>query len=155
MGVLENIDSISPSRRYRTLYLLSKMYPVISTTRTPRCLLLFRYISLIYLWTIFRQQFLNENHSIDSAFLTDLFTRTNKDLKFCPIWAPCRHSVIILQALNHSGTQDTWTLKPLKVLKTLKAVIHLRHLGTWVLKALVGLMHLFPQTPLYSVHKHC
>ena len=39
----------------------------------------------------------HENHLVNSAFLTDLFIRTKKNPKFCPIWALGRHFVSILQ----------------------------------------------------------
>ena len=116
-----------PLRRYRTLYLLSRMCPVKSTTRTPHCFLLFQYISIIYLWTIFIQKFRHENHSVDSAFLTELFIWTNKD----PNFVPSGHSVGIPYAFCRRSS--------ILVLKTLRHSSHLSHSshsctwGTWVL----------------------
>ena len=74
-------------------------------------------------------------HSVNVAFLTDLFIRTNKDPKFCFIWAR-KHSVATsLLVLRYSGTQGTWELKPLKPFG------YSKHSGTWALKALWHLGH--------------
>ena len=118
-------------RGYRTLHLLSRMSPVKSTTRTLHCFLLFQYISIIYLWKIFIQQFRHENLSVNSAFLTGLFIRTNKDPNFVPSghsvgipYAFCRHlSILVLKTLRHSRQSCTW--------------------GTWLLKGTWGLEVLF------------
>ena len=55
----------------------------------------------------------DENHSVNAAFLTDLFNRTNKDPKYCPIWTQCRYSLGTLLAIRYSATQDIRVLKAL------------------------------------------
>ena len=102
----------------------------------------------MHLCTIFIKQFRHENHSVDAAFLTDLFIPTNKYPKFCATWALCRQSSILspqdtrvpealstqdtrvpeaLWYTRNSGTQDT---------RALEAIRHSRHLNHQALKIL-------------------
>ena len=74
---------------------------------------------------IFFQRSWHENHSVNATFPRNLFIRTKKDPKFCPIFVLCRQYVGTLQALEYSGSEKASSFQPLKArehLKALKAV---------------------------------
>ena len=117
--VLQNIDFICLWRQYQTLPLLSRVCLDNSTTWILFCRV--KICKCYSFMNNFFKQFWHENYAVNAAFLTNLFIRTNKELKFCHIWTLCRNFIKILQALGSSATQDT---------RVLEALWHLRHSGT-------------------------
>ena len=70
---------------------------------------------------------MDENHSVNAVFLTDLFIRTKKYPKLCPAWALFRHFVgtgALWQSITQA-TQDT------VILDALKELGNSRYFGTW------------------------
>ena len=93
------------------------------------CFLVFKYISVIHLCTIFAKQLWHKSNSVNSASVTDLFIGTNKDQTFCLIWALCKHSAgtwAFRQSRNlgNRANQDT------RVLEALWHSKHSRNLDT-------------------------
>ena len=97
------------------------LYILEYSLRTPPlgyCFLVFKYISIFRLCSIFIQQIQHKNNLVNAVFQADLFIRTNKDLNFFPIWALCRHTVgtwTFKQSRNlgNQATQDNWIFEAL------------------------------------------
>ena len=109
-------------RLYMSFETISDAAFTFDPANSTACILFFKVkVCIINLWTVFFKQFWHENHPVNAAFLTNLFIRTNRDLKFCQIWTLCKNFTKILQALGSSATQDT---------RVLEALWHVRYSGT-------------------------
>ena len=110
------------------------------------CFLVFKYISVIHLCTIFAKQLWHKSNSVNSASV-QIYLLGQTKIKHFALFG---RSVSTLQALGPSDNQGTWVIEPIKTLGysrhsgiqstqgtwTLKAPRHLRHSSTWATETL-------------------